>query len=203
MQNKKIIIILIAILATIAVVSVIGYSWYNGEFDDNIKKASGYQKISLKTMNDDFANEWHIINPFTNVELLKNKVPALQNYLDEFKDSVKNTEIYLNNAKKSAKNDAEKEYIGLLLKKNEGNKDLIKTKQERLNALKEYTNGEISFSEFSAKLLDIDKREINIGSNARTVNNNISRLLIDNPGLKQHLIELDVDKTYLGENPSK
>ena len=199
-MNKKVLVIIVAVIAIIGISSVAGYLWYNAQFDDNLVKASGYQKLGLKSINDDFTSEWQQIDQYiNNKEVLKSKVNALQKYLDEDNEARKNMENSLNAAKNFAKNDVEKEYIDLLLKKNKLNKDVNDNKQKMVDSLKDYSEGKITYSELYNKIMNL--YTFDISSEHQDVNNKIMKLLINNPEFKQHLKDLDVDKTFLGEKP--
>lgn len=203
-MNKKLIIILVIIIAIVA--GVVGYFWYNSQFDENLQKASGYQKLSLKIFNNDYLPGYDKINyAYMNIELLKTEIPKLQKYLDEAKDLTDNIQRYLLHAKNFAKNDAEKDYINLLLEKNENNKKLDNYNQEILNAFKDYLNGKITVNEGYQLTSNITKKYDleRLTDNGDRINNDINKLLAENPDFKRHLIDLDIDKTYLGESPSK
>ena len=195
-MEKKTTIIIIAIVAIIAIAGAVGYLWYNAQYDDNIVKASAYQKIALEAINNDFEEIWEI-NGFTEIDIIKKKITTIQKDLDEYSEAIQKVDLYLNNAKKYAKNDVEKEYIDLLLKKNEGDKKASKASQTYLNTLTEYVNGKIGLLELNNKTLEFQNKSSSTDSDDIDTGSEISALLGDNPDFKQHLKSLNLDETYL------
>lgn len=196
-MNKKIIgiIIIVAILA----ISAIAYTWYNAQFDENLTKASGYQTLALKNINEDINDVMKETS--LDRDTLKAKLPGIKNALNESISANENITTYLNNAKNFAKNDVEKEYIDLLLKKNELNKKINEYQQKRFSVIEKYVNGDLSLSESNNQLIEINNDNEHISIEAEDVNNKIIKLLTENPDFKKHLKSLNLDKTYFGENP--
>jgi len=190
MENKKI-IILIGIIAILVVAGVIVYSWYNSQYDENLSKANGYQTIALKSINKDINQ----VMKETSIDrdVLKAKLPAMKNALNEAITANDNITFYLSNAKKYAKNDVEKEFIDLLLKNNEVNIKVNSYQKERLAIIEKYVKGDISFSDAGTQLIDLNNKSQIIEAESQKVNNKIVKLLAENPSFKQHLVDLGVN----------
>lgn len=201
-MDKKKIILIVIVITIIAVIAAIAYSnWYNAQFDENLKKASGYQDIALKAMNDDFKRDGtDKIDSFTTKDQIKSMIPSLRNYLNEYDEANKEVKKYLNEAKKYAKNDVEKEYIDLLLKKAEYNDKSAENYPFVLDSLEQYASGNISASEFMSKINALNEKSLNISSKQQEINNDIQKLLTENPDFKRHLSEdLFITQSYLGQ----
>ena len=192
-MGKKAKIIIIAVVAVIAI--AVAYFWYNSQYDDNLVKAYGYEKIGLESINNDFKELWGV-NRFTGIDIIKKNVSNIQKDIDEYNKTIQKVDFYLNKAKKYGKTDAEREYIDLLLKKNEANKKSIKNCQAYLNVLTEYVNWEIGVVELDNKTLEFQNKCINIDSENIDNGNEIIALLNNNPDFKQHLKSLNLNETY-------
>ena len=190
MENKKI-IILIGIFAILVISGVVIYSWYNVQYDENLSKANGYQTIALKTINQDINNVMK--ETIIDRDILKSKLPAMKNALNESINANSNITFYLNEAKKYVRNDVEKEFVDLLLKNNEVNNKVNDYQKERLDIIEKYVNGDISFNDAGTQLIELNNKSQIIETESQKVNNEIIKLLAENPSFKQHLVDLGVN----------
>lgn len=173
------------------------YQWYNDQYDENLLKASDYQILAL-SVNEDINDE---LSKIYGINDLKIKLPGLKRALSESEAANENITIYLNNAKQHAKNDIEKEYINLLLEKNELNNYVNKEKRERFLVMEKETDGNKSFFESLKQSNQIVDKYVPYGSDIEDVNNRIIKLLTEKPDFKKHLMNIGIDKIYLGGNP--
>ncbi len=192
-MNKKIIAIIIILIAAI----IAGYTFFyapyqekvlSEQYDGNLQNASAIEK-DLVSITEKFNTQ-----NSTDVDVLINTInnEIMPKYSEEIK-VLNETLKYANN------NETKEQYIANQTKRLELESKNLNATVSTLNAISQYVKGEKSPEDAQSS---INRANIEMEDSVKeleTVNNNIKKILNDNPEFSQMLHNLNLEKTFYGE----
>lgn len=193
MEQKKLIIVTIAII--VVVIAGIGaYMWYQDQFSANIAKAKGYEIESTKSL-----SEYGILKDNSDVATLNKTIADMESTSKQIKDNLNKESKVLNDTRTFAKNDAEKSYVDLLMRKNTLNRKVLDYYDKTAQSFKALVTDDDSLNYLSIEeLIKYEIESENDQKEIKTIDKEISTLVKNNPDLKKQLESTNVGLDYLG-----
>jgi hypothetical protein len=193
MEKKYIIGIIVAVFI-IAIASVGTILYVNAVNEDlyyeNLENASYSQDLATKLVSKNDSTDTSFAS-------------ELKNYKKDYDEAYKHLddeEKYLNASLKYASSDSQKEYVNLLLKLNNYNKNATNTANTVFTLCIAVLDGDISYSAFDTSYKLTKIKFSNIGNDAKKVINKIDNLLDDNKDMRNKLEDIGVIRGYLGKD---
>ncbi|MDR2966737.1 MAG: hypothetical protein LBU74_02170 [Methanobacteriaceae archaeon] len=173
----------------------------NQKFVESLKNASKYEEIWQESMDKGVIIK--IVSKLRSPSSLNKSMPEIKSSLAKSKDANENTLKYLNNSKKFATNDIEKQYIDLLIQKANINKKIYDSYAKMIIEYEKFANKKLSAAELSKKMTDakqdlIENNAIDVDKTA--INTKILILLKKNPDLQKKLEGMNINPAFLGQN---
>ena len=209
MKNIKIILIICVII--IGATDIIVYNLYNEnsqstttdnpkQFAASLQNASKYESIWQENMKEGVINK--ISRNLHSSSSLKKNLPQIKASLNESRDANNNTLKYLNNAKKYATSDVEKQYVDLLIQKTNINKKIYDSYAKMIVEYEKFANRKLSPGRLQSKMREAKRDLINDNASDQdkaAINSEILNLLKNNPDFQKKLESMNINPSFLGE----
>jgi predicted negative regulator of RcsB-dependent stress response len=195
MMNKKKISIIAAIiiLAIVAYFGVTQYQSYQDEvltenFNKNLQNASAIE-ANLISSTEKFNNQ-----PSTDVDELISTInnDMTPRYAEELK--------ILNDTHEKTKNETQKQYLSLQMKRIELQSKNLNATVTTLNAISQLYKGEKSQQDAQTSINNANKELTDSSNELNSVFTDIKTLLKQNPEFEQSIRGLHLEKSFYGEN---
>jgi len=169
-------------------------------FAASLQNASKYEKIWHESMNIGVINK--INRNLHSSSSLNKSLPGIKDSLNESRDANENILKYLNNAKKYATSDVDKQYVDLLIQKATIDKKIYDSYAKMIVNYEKFANRKLSPNGLNAKmraatldLIDNNATDQDIAG----INSKLLKLLKNNPDFKKKLENMNLNPAFLGK----
>lgn len=170
------------------------------QFAASLQNASKYEGIWYESMNDGVVNK--INRNLHSSSSLKKNLPEIKASLNKSGDANENTLKYLNNAKKYASNDVEKQYTNLLIQKANIDKKIYESNVKMIKEYEKFANRKLTPSKLRAKMKEAKQDLYNnnaTNQDKAIINTKILNLLKNNPDFQKKLENMNINPAFLGK----
>jgi hypothetical protein len=170
------------------------------KFTSNLQNASKFEGIWDETMNVGVISK---INRYVkSPNNLKKNLPEIKSSLSKARDANENTLKHLNDCKKYASSDVEKQYIDLLLQKANINKKILDSYTKMMPEYEKFANKNLSPEALSAKMAYAKQDLIDnnaIDTDIRAIDTKILDLFKIHPDFKEKLGNMNLNPSFMGQ----